>query len=96
MQASMACPERHQYLLLTAICVAAEAPTAMEVEADGGYESADEGAAGIAGTPPEKMTIAKLKDWLTEQGHEDTVWRLTQDKAKKPEYVAAARQVLGA
>jgi hypothetical protein len=67
------------------------------MDADGaGYESADEGAAGIAGTPPEKMTIGKLKDWLTEQGHEERVWALTQARAKKPAYVAAAREVLGA
>ena len=46
--------------------------------------------------PAEKMTIGKLKDWLTEQGHEERVWALTQARAKKPAYVAAAREVLGA
>ena len=65
------------------------------MDADG-YESADEGVRGIGGTPPEKKTIAQLKDWLTEQGHEEVVWKLTQEKAKKPAYVAAANQVLGA
>ena len=78
------------------VAAAAEAPALMEADGDGGgYESADEGATGIAGTPPDKMTVAKLKDWLTEQGHEDVVWRLTQARAKKPEYVAEARRVLG-
>ena len=65
------------------------------MDADG-YESADEGVRGIGGTPPDKKTIAQLKDWLTEQGHEEIVWKLTQEKAKKPAYVAAANHVLGA
>ena len=60
------------------------------------YESADEGVRGIEGTPPEKKTIAQLKEWLTEQGDEEKVWKLTQEKAKKPAFVAAAREVLGA
>lgn len=60
-----------------------------------GYADAEEGVRGIAGTPPEKMTVQGLKAWLTEQGHEDAVWRLTQARAKKPDYVAAARAVLG-
>lgn len=82
--------------LCTSMTTAAEAPVLMEADRDnGGYESADEGTVGIAGTPPEKMTVAKLKDWLTEQGHEDVVWRLTQARAKKPDYVAEARRVLG-
>ena len=38
-----------------------------------GYESADEGVRGIEGTPPEKKTIAQLKEWLTDQGHEEKV-----------------------
>lgn len=65
------------------------------MEADGGYESADEGVEGIQGMQPERMSIAQLKIWLTEQGHEDKVWKLAQSKAKKPQYVAAARSVLG-
>ncbi len=64
------------------------------MEADG-YEDANEGVRGIEGTPPEKKTIAQLKEWLTEQGHEEKVWNLTQQKAKKPAFVAAARDVLG-
>lgn len=66
------------------------------MEADGGYESADEGMEGIQGVQPEKMSIGQLKNWLTEQGHEDQVWKLAQSRAKKPQYVAAARAVLGA
>jgi len=42
------------------------------MDADG-YESADEGVRGIEGTPPEKKTIAQLKEWLTDQGHEEKV-----------------------
>ena len=37
---------------------------------------------------PEKMTINQIKDWLTEHGHENVVWDLTQAKAKKPRYGA--------
>lgn len=65
------------------------------MEADGGYASADEGEEGVHGVQPEKMSIAQLKNWLTEQGHEDQVWKLAQGKAKKPQYVAAVRAVLG-
>lgn len=65
------------------------------MDADG-YQDANEGVRGIEGTPPEKKTIAQLKEWLTEQGHEEKVWSLTQEKAKKPAFVAAARDVLGA
>ncbi|KAK9918012.1 hypothetical protein WJX75_000546 [Coccomyxa subellipsoidea] len=71
-------------------------PAAVPMEADGGYESADEGMEGIQGVQPEKMSIGQLKNWLTEQGHEDQVWKLAQSRAKKPQYVAAARAVLGA
>jgi hypothetical protein len=65
------------------------------MEADGGYASADEGVEGIQGVQPDKMSIAQLKNWLTEQGHEDEVWKLAQGKAKKSQYVAAVREVLG-
>ncbi len=72
------------------VCFLAEA---VPLEADGAFEDAEEG---IQGVQPEKMSIAQLKNWLTEQGHEDQVWKLAQSKAKKPQYVAAARAVLGA
>lgn len=65
------------------------------MEADGAFEDAEEGVEGIQGVQPEKMSIAQLKNWLTEQGHEDQVWKLAQSKAKKTQYVAAARAVLG-
>ena len=44
---------------------------------------------------PSKMTIKQLKDLLVEKGHEDKVWQMTQAKAKKPQYVQAANDVLG-
>lgn len=59
-----------------------------------GVEDMDEG----YGTPdedqttnltPAKMTVNAIKDWLTEQGHENVVWDLSQAKAKKPRWVWA-------
>ncbi|BDA47092.1 Guanylate-binding protein 1 [Coccomyxa sp. Obi] len=75
---------------------AAPLQEAVPMEADGAFEDAEEGVEGIQGVQPEKMSIIQLKNWLTEQGHEDQVWKLAQSKAKKPQYVAAARAVLGA
>jgi hypothetical protein len=68
-------------------CAAADAGDSMEFEDAGEGEDSN--------LNPEKMTIQKMKDWLTERGHEDTVWRLSNDKAKKPQYVAAMNDVLG-
>ncbi len=58
---------RHQMRrVMSAVCCA----EAMDAD---GYESADEGVRGIEGTPPDKKTIAQLKEWLTDQGHEEKV-----------------------
>ena len=46
-----------------------------------GYGTPDEDQ--TAHLTPTKMTINEMKDWLTENGHEDKVWTLTQTKAKK-------------
>ena len=54
------------------------------VNGEDGYETPDE-----EGKAPEKMTIRDLKALLTEHGQEETVWQLSQAKAKKPAYVAA-------
>lgn len=35
-----------------------------------------------------KMTIAAMKSWLTEHGHEAKVWEMSQSKAKKGEWEA--------
>eukprot|EP00887_Chlorella_sp_A99_P005605 scaffold1.g5605.t1 len=42
-----------------------------------------------------KMTMAQMKTWLTENGHEAAVWELGQKRAKKADYEAAMRQALG-
>lgn len=49
---------------------------------DEGYGTPDEDK--TAGLTPAKMTVNAIKDWLTENGHENVVWDLTQAKAKKP------------
>lgn len=54
----------------------------MDVE---GYGTPDEDES--AHIIPSKMTINEMKDWLTENGHEDKVWTLTQAKAKKQKYI---------
>lgn len=56
----------------------------MEAE---GYGTPDEDA--HADVKPSSMTINEIKDWLTEHGHENVVWGLTQAKAKKPKSVSA-------
>lgn len=33
---------------------------------------------------PEKMTIAQMKDWLTDRGHDNIAWELASTRAKKP------------
>ncbi|KAL4859356.1 Guanylate-binding protein 5 [Chlorella vulgaris] len=45
---------------------------------------------------PKKMTVAQIKDWLMEHGHEKAAWDLAQKRSKKAEYEALMRQVLGA
>ena len=47
-----------------------------------GYETPEEDQ--TANLTPAKMTVNQIKDWLTENGHEETVWALTNSKAKKP------------
>lgn len=61
---------------VTLICAAGVAD--MEAE---GYGTPDEDQ--HANVTPTKMTINDMKDWLTEHGHEEKVWNLTQTKAKK-------------
>ena len=51
---------------------------------DEGYGTPDEDK--TASLTPAKMTVNAIKDWLTENGHENIVWDLTQAKAKKPRY----------
>jgi hypothetical protein len=36
-----------------------------------------------------------MKDWLMEHGHEGEVWKLAQKKAKKADYEALMRRVMG-
>lgn len=59
---------------------------------DDGYGTPDEG----ENISPASMTIAKMKDWLTEHGHEDKAYELASNKkAKKADYVAVMEDVLG-
>jgi hypothetical protein len=37
---------------------------------------------------PSRMTIAAMKEWLTENGHEAKVWEMSQSKAKKGDWQA--------
>jgi hypothetical protein len=37
---------------------------------------------------PAKMTVAGIKTWLTDHGHEAKVWEMSQSKAKKAEWAA--------
>jgi len=62
------------------------------MDADG-YGTADEDH--TQNVTPVKMTINEMKDWLTENGHENIVWDLTQVKAKKPKYIEEMNKVLG-
>ena len=52
---------------------------------DEGYDTPEEDK--TASVTPAKMTINQMKDWLTENGHEEKVWTLTNAKAKKPRSV---------
>lgn len=42
-----------------------------------------------------KMTVAQMKEWLAEHGHEAEVWDMSQKKAKKAEFEALMRRVTG-
>lgn len=39
--------------------------------------------------------FSQMKDWLMEHGHEGEVWKLAQKKAKKADYEALMRRVMG-
>ena len=54
---------------------------AADMEEAEGYETPDEDK--TAHLTPAKMTVNQIKDWLTENGHEEKVWTLTSQKAKK-------------
>ena len=69
----------------------AAAPVAMEVD-DGDFQDAEDTKDGIN---PEKMTVAQLKSWLTDNGHDDRAYELASSKAKKADFVAAVKNVLG-
>lgn len=53
-----------------------------------------QGVAADGAPNPSKMTIAEIKGWLMDAGHEAKVWELTQGKAKKAEWVFFMRSVL--
>ena len=59
--------------------------------ANDGYDTPDEG----ENLDPQRMTIAQMKDYLTEHGHEDKAYALASKKAKKGDYVAIMEDVLG-
>ncbi|KAL4431144.1 hypothetical protein ABPG75_006400 [Micractinium tetrahymenae] len=42
-----------------------------------------------------KMTMAQMKVWLAEHGHESEVWSMSQKKAKKADFEALMRRVTG-
>ena len=67
--------------------------TAGPEDMDEGYGTPDEDQ--TLHVTPVKMTINEMKDWLTENGHENIVWELTQGKAKKPKYIEEMNKVLG-
>lgn len=47
------------------------------------------------GKPPEKMTVAELRKWLSEHSKEDQLYELQQQKnVKKADYVALVRQLM--
>ena len=43
---------------------------------------------------PDTMTVAAIKQWLTDAGHDGEVWRLAGAKARKAEWVAAMKHVM--
>jgi hypothetical protein len=71
-------------------CNIAAGPEDMDAD---GYGTADEDK--TLNVTPVKMTINEMRDWLTESGHENIVWDLTQAKAKKPKYIEEMNKVLG-
>ncbi|KAK9820375.1 hypothetical protein WJX72_009644 [[Myrmecia] bisecta] len=75
----------------TAALRAGAAAPAAPMEVEDGYASAGEG----EDLNPNKMTINEIKQWLTEKGHEDKAWELTNKRAKKPQYVEVMKDVLG-
>ncbi len=82
----------------SAAAAADGSPEPMDAAGGGsGYATPDDepepGAAADAGPDPGRMTIAEMKAWLMEAGHEAKVWELTQGKAKKAQWVAFMRSV---
>ena len=44
---------------------------------------------------PEKKTVAQLKAWLTDNGHDERALELSYKKAKKADYVKEVKDILG-
>lgn len=57
---------------------------------DGGFEAPE----GEDTPDPASMTVNQIKEWMTERGHEQQVFQLNKDKAKKPQWVGAMRAVM--
>ena len=62
------------------------------MEEDGDFQDAVDREDGIN---PDKMTVAQLKSWLADNGHDDKAFELASSKAKKADFVAAVKDVLG-
>ncbi|KAK9798122.1 hypothetical protein WJX73_001407 [Symbiochloris irregularis] len=69
------------------------APDFMATDGEAGeaFEVPDE----VQDPQPKSMTIAQMKDYLVENGHEDKAYELASKKAKKGDYVAVMQSVLG-
>lgn len=76
--------------LVVCMCAALEAAP-MEMDADDFQDAEDQ----KDSFDPEKKTIAFLKTWLTENGHDEKAFELASKKAKKPEYVKMVKDILG-
>ena len=72
-----------------AVAAAGIASTPVSAPGDAEMMAADEGA-----LDPASMTVAEIKSWLTDNEHEGMVWKLTQGKAKKADFVAFMRSVM--
>ena len=48
----------------------------------------------LDGSGPSNMTVAALKQWLTDAGRGEEAWRLSNERAKKGAFVAAVEAVL--
>lgn len=55
----------------------------------------ENGEANASGVQPEKMTIADLRKWLSENSKENELYELQQQKnVKKADYVALVRRLM--